>query len=81
MRQRSDVERAEEDALITLMEAMSDPKKTMRVYFAMAAAMAPDGRLSDQDAAEGEDICRGFGQHPLTEKELQSVAQFARQRF
>jgi hypothetical protein len=38
-RRRSGPERTGDDALITVMQAMADPKKTAAVYFAMTEAM------------------------------------------
>jgi hypothetical protein len=80
-RRRSGLERAGDDALITGMQAMADPKKTAAVYFAMSEAMASDGRFSDHDKAEAEALCHAFGQERLTDEERQAVERLARKRY
>jgi hypothetical protein len=74
-------EQAGDDALITVMKATADPKKTAAVYFAMSEAMERDGRFSDHDKAEAEALCRAFGHEPLTDEERQAIALLARKRY
>ena len=60
------------------MQAMADPKKTAAVYFAMVEARPiDDGRLSDRDLVEAEELCRALGQEGLTEEERYAVAHLA----
>jgi hypothetical protein len=68
------------DDLVIVMRAMADPRKTASVYFAMAAAASVvRGRpLSDAEQREADDLCRGFGQSPLTEEERRAVERLAR---
>jgi hypothetical protein len=75
-------ESVERDDLLTMMEAMANPKKTAAVYFAMAEAMSAGdgGPLSDRDLAEAEELCRAFEQGALTAEELQAVERLARKR-
>jgi hypothetical protein len=73
-------EQADVDPLVSVMQAMADPKKTAAVYFAMSEAMANDGRFSDHDKAEAEALCCAFGQEPLTDEETQAIARLARRR-
>ena len=80
--QDSERQRAGDDDLVTVMRAMADPNRTAAVYFAIAEAMGgPDGQpLSDRDLAEAEEICRGFGQEPLTEEEKRAIERLASRR-
>jgi hypothetical protein len=73
-------ESTERDDLLTMMEAMADPKKTAAVYFAMAEAKsAGNGRpLSDRDLAEAEELCRALEQEALTAEERRAVERLAR---
>jgi hypothetical protein len=81
-REDADFDRAGDDALIIVMQAMSDSRKTAAVYFGMAAAMANnDGReLSDRDMAEAEELCRVLGQARLTDGEWEAIEDMARKR-
>ena len=72
------LDRGGDDAIITVMQAMADPKKTAAVYFAMVEARPiDDGRLSDRDLVEAEELCRALGQEGLTEEERYAVAHLA----
>jgi hypothetical protein len=76
----SPAESEHHDDLVIVMRAMADPRKTASVYFAMAAAAGVvRGRpLSEADQREADELCRGFGQSPLTEEERRAVERLAR---
>jgi hypothetical protein len=73
---------AQHDALLKVMRAMADPRKTLSVYVAMTeTAVVLQGRqLSDEQRAEGEELRRGFAQEPLTDEERRAVESLARKR-
>jgi hypothetical protein len=62
-----------------MMQAISDPKKTVVIYFAMAETMYPQqGQpLSDQELAEAKEISAGLQQELLTDEERQAVERLA----
>jgi hypothetical protein len=66
--------------LVIVTRAMADPRKTASVYFAMAAAAGIVGGrpLSDANQREADELCRGFGQSPLTKEERRAVERLAR---
>jgi hypothetical protein len=82
LRPNSGLDQVTEESLFAMMQAMSDPKKTGAVYFAMGEAMARnDGRpLSDHEMAEAEELCRAFGQARLTDEERMAVEHLAQKR-
>jgi hypothetical protein len=62
-----------------MMGAMSNPKKTAAVYFAMAEAMGiSSGRpLSDEELAKADELNRAVGQEPLSDEERYAGAHLA----
>jgi hypothetical protein len=46
----------------------------------MVAARADDGRLSEHDLADVEELCRDLGQERLTDEERKAVERVARRR-